>query len=139
MIREFEIFLKEFREEAARRNLLNGERVKVEDWLKVLTGEYHTFYDIWTDWQRVFEKVLAIYDILKFRIGESRVITLPTFIKFLEKTDESHLTSEIWYGCVGDATIELLLDSFQSCLTYFEADEIEPYPPEMYKISAKAE
>lgn len=118
-------FLKEFSEEATKRNLFDDQRVSVDDWLEKLTQEYDNYYTIWNDYQRVFVKLVAIYDLLFARIG-SKIITLTTFFEFLEITDDHDLKST-WYDDTCKATIELLLDTFELCLTDDEPHQIQPY------------
>lgn len=131
---EYNQFCKDLREEATKRDLFGDKRASVQDWMDNLREEYNNHNNIWEDIERLFEKVIAIYELLRFDIGRQRIITMTTFMNFLEtphpyfKSHLSDLKSTTWVlRRVMEVTIDYVLDSFELSLVDDEADEIIPY------------
>lgn len=112
----FETFYADLKEEAIRRNLFDGKTADVKSWSDHMKWEYinHHYYDMWDDEDRVYEKILAIRELLKDEIGVE-TITMTLFLEHLEKTTNFYLKSLPWLLDACQFTIRIVLDTFQRC------------------------
>lgn len=127
---DFKIFCEEFGKLANTNGLLNDDhRALIGPWIGEIQKEYDNSYTIWDDWEGVYELILLIFRILKYNIGESKVVTIEAFIEYLETANNNdyflkELRSAKWNRFAMMASIELVLDTFQTCLVSEHPDKI---------------
>lgn len=74
----FKTFCADFIEEANKRDLFDGIEAAVESWVELIKSNYkwNHYHDMWCDEDRVFEKLIAICNILENEIDGLRYIDL---------------------------------------------------------------
>lgn len=119
-------FCARLKKEAAKKEICGNSRVFVKDWMQCLKEEYDNEFDIWSDIERIYETVVAIYQLLQFDIGEGKVIRLWSFInEYLMASDDDRLKNGEWYDFEASTIISLVLDSFEGCELLEDESEIE--------------
>lgn len=109
----FETFFAYLKQEVIKRKLFNGIEANAKIWVKKMKREYYNHHELWSDRDRVFEKILAIREFLEDEI-DVETITMESFMEQLKKSTNFYLKSVPWFLDAYEYTIRILLDAFKN-------------------------